>query len=121
MKIIVVIVVVGITVAIVVIVIVCTVIIVIVIVVIVIVVSVIVVILLLLYTGVCKINGVVIVANRCYTIGFSTTNNNKNTVCFTNTGMIVVIMMVVPGRSDCQHFPSGIGCQTLGNVCAEWP
>ncbi len=38
-------------------------------------------------TGVCKINGVVIVVNCCYSIGFSTTNNNKNTVYFVNTGM----------------------------------
>ena len=36
-------------------------------------------------TGVCKINGVVIVADCCYSIGFSTTNN-KNTVYFANTG-----------------------------------
>ena len=37
-------------------------------------------------TGVCKINGVVIVVNCCYSIGFSTKNNNKNTVYFANTG-----------------------------------
>ncbi len=36
-------------------------------------------------TGVCKINGVVIVVNCCYSIGFSPTNNNKNTVYFANT------------------------------------
>ena len=35
-------------------------------------------------TGVCKINGVVIVVNCCYSIGFSITNNNKNTVFFCN-------------------------------------
>ena len=37
-------------------------------------------------TGVCKINGVVKVVNYCYSMGFSTTNNNKNTVYFANTG-----------------------------------
>ena len=38
-------------------------------------------------TGVCKINGVVIVVNYCCSIGFSTINNNKNTAYFANTGM----------------------------------
>ena len=38
------------------------------------------------HTGVCKINGVVIVVNCCYSIGFSTTTNNNNTVFFANTG-----------------------------------
>ena len=36
------------------------------------------------HTGVCKINGVVIVVNGCCSIGFSTTINNKNTVVFAN-------------------------------------
>ena len=40
-----------------------------------------------LHTGVCKINGVVIVVSCCYSIGFSTTNNHKNTVYFANTGI----------------------------------
>ena len=40
-------------------------------------------------TGVCKINGVVIVVNLFYSIGFSTTNNNKNTVYFANTGSVL--------------------------------
>ena len=37
-------------------------------------------------TGVCKINGVVVVANYCCSIGFSAINNNKNTVYFASTG-----------------------------------
>ena len=37
-------------------------------------------------SGVCKVNGVVIVVNCCHSIGSSTTNNNKNTVYFANTG-----------------------------------
>ena len=44
-------------------------------------------------TGVCKINGVVIVVNCCYSIGCSTTNNNKNTVYFANTGMMTTTVM----------------------------
>ena len=40
-------------------------------------------------TGVCKINGVVIVVNHCCSIGFSTTMNNNNTVFFANTGNYV--------------------------------
>ena len=39
-------------------------------------------------TGVCKINGVVIVVDCCYSIVFSITNNNKNTVYFASTGII---------------------------------
>ena len=41
---------------------------------------------LFLDTLVCNINGVVIVVTCCYSIGFSPTNNNTNTVDFANTG-----------------------------------
>ena len=44
-------------------------------------------------TGVCKINGVVIVVNCCYSTGFSTTMNNKSTVYFANTGIMVAFVM----------------------------
>ena len=47
-------------------------------------------------TGVCKINSVVIVVNCCYSIGFSTTNNNKNTVYFANTGIDVDAVVALP-------------------------
>ena len=43
-------------------------------------------------TGACKINAVVIVVNCCYSFGFSTTNNNQNTVYFANTGMLFVVL-----------------------------
>ena len=46
-------------------------------------------------TGVCKINSVVIVVNRCYSIGFSTTNNDKNTV-FLQTPVASYDVPVVP-------------------------
>ena len=44
------------------------------------------------FTGVCKINGVVAVVDSSYSIGFSTANNNKNTVFFANTGRIVSLI-----------------------------
>ena len=43
--------------------------------------------LLLFTTGVCKKNGLAAVVYYCYSIGFSTTNNNKKAVCFANTGI----------------------------------
>ena len=45
-------------------------------------------------TGVCKINGVVIVVNCCYSIGFSTTNNNKHTVYFANAAIVLLFGVV---------------------------
>ena len=43
-------------------------------------------------TGVCKINGAVIVVNCCFSIGFSTTSNNKNTVVFANTSIALLFV-----------------------------
>ena len=45
-------------------------------------------------TGVCKINGVFIVVNCCYSIGFTTTNNNINTVYFPSTGMFFAVIVI---------------------------
>ena len=51
-------------------------------------------------TGVCKINGVVIVVNCCYSIGFSTTKNNKNTVYFANTGTHNYQLLRTPKKTN---------------------
>ena len=54
-------------------------------------------------TGVCKINGVVIVANCCYSTGFSTTNNNKN-IFFLQTPVLVVVLVVVVAVLQVEQF-----------------
>ena len=54
-------------------------------------------------TGVCKINSVVIVVNCCYSIGFSTTNSNKNTVYFANTGISVAVVTTRNNNSNEQY------------------
>ena len=46
-------------------------------------------------TGVCKTNGVFVVVCGSKTNGIKTINNNKNTVYFANTGMIVASAMLV--------------------------
>ena len=61
---------------------------------------------LAIVTGVCKINGVVIVVNCCYSIGFSTTNNNKNTVYFANTGNnshLTISDKQIERQEQCEH------------------
>ena len=53
------------------------------------------VIVVIVVTGVCKIQGVVIVVNCCYSMGFSTTHNNKNTVYFASTGIVIVDIVAI--------------------------
>ena len=65
-------------------------------------------------TGVCKINGVVIVVMCCYSIGFPTINNSNNTVDFANTGMMMILIIT---RQDLSAVRPRL--QTLNHVL--WP
>ena len=68
-------------------------------------------------TGVCKINGVVIVVDCRYSIGLSTTNN-KNTVYFANLFCVCCVVVLVVVLTYCLVLVLVlVGVQCLFRVC----